>query len=148
MANVWKLIDDTCAYVFFNHSIISFRFRNMFLWVCLAHSELKFIGNLFHQRSKLVVTVDCCNFESSGVVNTEYLSQSILIHISCLNLDPLRCPVYNVFEFFCEKYMFIHFIPSMQRVTSRWALISSLARNLDVVAHSQLATACDKLSCF
>ena len=76
----------------------------------MANVYLNFIGNLFHQRSKLIVTVYCCNFKSSGIVNMEYLSQSIsILDISCLTLDPMRCPIHKVLRNCCKKWLSIHF---------------------------------------
>ena len=51
----------TCAYAFFNYLIISLHFRNMFLWVCVIHSDMNFIGKWFHQRSKLIACPACCS---------------------------------------------------------------------------------------
>ena len=71
--------------------------NQLHLWIGILHIDLKFIGNWFHERTRLVVAVDSCNFKSaSSIVSMEYLSQSVLINVYSLILDQLRYyPIHN-----------------------------------------------------
>ena len=115
----------------------------MFLWVGVKYRYLKFVGKWFYQKTRLVVALDPCNYKSTGIVYTEYLSQSISVDVCHLILDPLHCPVHNVLGNHGEKGLSIHF--HFIHAKSDFVLgFNKLLRNLDVVIHNsqQFATSC------